>query len=263
MPKKFHHIDRTLLYIFLLLFCCASSVAVAQTHPVVGTWDVTISGLVKGGGYLTFAEDNSIAGYIIIRPHPEDDTTIDFNAGFFVIDGIWDIDHSNHVFGFFTGTPDSNCAPEDQVLTVNSFSGIVKVGKTTELRIKAKTDTLVMTLAGAPADFGAEPVDPSGLSTAKVLKDGSVFREFFSIDPSSPSYPNLYPLDGYGVNYSIKGCVLLFDSGKRVALALQEESAGQIRNRRHLSGALNRHKGTAVVVGWDKNMKSVQMDITP
>jgi hypothetical protein len=276
---------------------------------------------VRGGGYLTFADDNTISGYIIIKPHPSPTTTTTTGAttttttgttttttattttttlatttratttaaattttgffdsvGFFMIDGTWDIDQSNRVIGLFTGTSNENCGPADQVLNVNSFSGSIKSikkkgGTTQQLNIQANTDTFGMTIVGAPA--GIVPDYLSGSWTAKVLKNGSPFREFFSLatpsedlTPSLLGLPNLYVLEGSGVNYSTSGCVSLYASGSLTALQLMEliddpNDPGNLisQNSRTVSGDLNHKKGTAALPGWDKNMNPVQMNI--
>jgi hypothetical protein len=269
---------------------------------------------VRGGGYLTFADDNTISGYIIIKPHPSPTTTTTTGAttttttgttttttattttttlatttratttaaattttgffdsvGFFMIDGTWAIDQSNRVIGLFTGTGRTNCQPvdennpADQVLNVNSFSGSIKSikkksGTTEQLNIQANTDTFGMTIVGAPA--GSVPDYLSGSWTAKVLKNGSPFREFFSLALSILGLPNLYDLVGSGVNYSTSGCVSLYASGSLTALQLQEEdSNGEVQNSRNVSGDLNHKKGTAALPGWDENMNPVQMNI--
>jgi len=117
-----------------------------------------------------------------------------------------------------------------------------------------------MTLAGGPAT-SPPPIDLSGPWNARVLKDGIVFREIFSLTPSVLDLANLYDLvDGEGPSYSTTGCLLVFSSGNKIAVEIQEEPGGTVRN---VSRPLNLKRGTAVLIGWSDNLKSVQMNIAP
>ena len=51
----------------ILIFCCIGSVAGAQVP--VDTWSVTIKGNVIGSGYITFWDDFTLTGYIMMRPN--------------------------------------------------------------------------------------------------------------------------------------------------------------------------------------------------
>ena len=253
---------RSLFIIFFLVLCSGPSLAVAQPSIEI-TWDITVTGRkVVGGGYLTFNSDGTVAGHILIRPNPGlANNPTEYNVGFFVIDGTWlpELpDSSNHVFGFFTGTADSNCGPDDQVLTASSFSATLRVGKKTplgQLNMTAQTNNFAMSVTGVP--YGPPAGDLAGQWNAKVTKNKVKFVETFSLEPSVLGFDNLYDLDGSGSSYLTKGCALLFASGTKIALGLQEGS-GPLRN---VSGSFNAAMKKGSLTGWDEGLKSVQMNI--
>jgi len=259
----------------ILIFCCICIGYVARAQDPVDTWSVEIGGNVVGSGYITFLDDSTLTGYIIIKP-----TTGGIHSsapspplGFFKIDGEWATDRPNHRRGFFTGSQDVICVPTGSGLNIdleaNSFSATVKM-KTTETGSEPKKLSMTAQTNNGPMQFKGKPpvplTDLDGTSwTAKVLTVTATkphytthFTEFFTLTSSDPDLPNLYDLvDGTGANYSVTGCVLL-SAGNKMAAQI-EESGGTVR---YVRGRFNPKKEKASLTGYDSDEASVSITMT-
>jgi hypothetical protein len=115
--------------ILAALFC--SSVQVADAQIDLKPWDFNITGVVTGLARITFVDDGTLSGYLIVRPTPHINpinlpTVVAY--GFTTFDGEWSFDGNGHLIGFFGGGSSE--------LPLNmSFSGKLS---TTAMSLKAK-----------------------------------------------------------------------------------------------------------------------------
>ncbi len=239
---------------------------------VVDTWSVNIAGNVTGAGYLTFFDNFTLAGYIIIKPtnpNPKATTTpATLNVGFFLIDGHWVQDGSNpnHRIGFFTGSSDETCGGT-QVLNGNSFSLKVKTSKTgakLSISMSAQTNDGLLQFTGIPPVVLTN-FDSTSWS-ATVRKGANKFVELFDLQLSVLGLDNLYDVvNGIGAGYSITGCVLFSAAGKVAAEIVEiADSDGTTQATRNVKGTFNTTKNpdTATLTGNDSNKAIVSMKLT-
>lgn len=117
--------------LWVILFLCFPLLASAQTDPTATTFQISFSDRAKGIGYLTFEAGDVLSGYFMIKG-----TKATTPAGFFVVDGRWQIDAGGRVTGFFTGTSAAQCGVGDSAVnttftaTVNQ-SGNAAIGDST------------------------------------------------------------------------------------------------------------------------------------
>jgi hypothetical protein len=268
--------------------------AVAQAQPIVDVWNVNISGIVIGTGYLYFdvGNPNTVKGYIIIKPNrktnPLNQPAV-FDFGFFGVTGQWFNGPKNTVGGFFSGG--SAEIPFD----VTSFSASVKTSSTSKkLTMKATTTDGPMKVSGTPAIPLVLP-DLTGTWTATVLKDGVKFNEIFDLalapsvcvlvdftDPTNPecfdSVPafNTYTMAGNGPSYELgkpannePGMVVL-SARNQIGLVVEEFEIDKNTQKpadsgiiRSVVGTFNPSQNKASMTGEDDSHLNVQIIMTP
>jgi hypothetical protein len=249
---------RVLIAWTILVFCCVGSVAWAQV--VVDEWSVDIKGNVLGTGYMTFWNDFTLTGHMIIRPNlGADPLPAAFTVGFFEIEGEWRADKGNRRVGFFTGISGGACGANTTDLKVPSFSGTVTGKGHARLHMTAKTDNGPMQLAGTPPGEPGDLDGTSWIAAVSKTKENVTghFTEFFTLT-SSLDFPNLYELEGVGGGGDglVRGCLLLSAKNK---MAVQIEDSDGVRNA---TGKFNPRRARASLNGSDDDGAGVSITMT-
>lgn len=184
-------------------------VANAAFVSPVGTWDLTVSGAKLGSAYLTFNDDGTITGYILVIPAHGNTggATHTASFGFATLSGEWEPNQYGQIAGFL------NNPPSDTVrLDITSFLGRVsKNGKV--FSITGQTADGNVALKGVP--FAELTALPSTWTIDKELTSGPVksrliWTEIFSAQPDPfLGGNNLYDLQGAGADLCIFGFAAL------------------------------------------------------
>src|ERR1044071_242671 len=207
---------------FALLLGGLGLTAQAQNSPV-GTWDCSYSHARRGTAYITFGDDFTINGILILTPVPSGTnnfTTSERTNAFgahTITNGVWHFGTTANasrapVVGFYTA---NFYVGNELVVTPVSFSATVTPGK--KIIITSTVDGRIVFLKGVPAT----PLpDISGSYYGKGRNEGVLFNEFFTLKRSSQDYlnnnPNAYDLEVQGAGYSLSGFALL--SKQRISL---------------------------------------------
>jgi hypothetical protein len=267
----------------VILFCSLGAVAQAVVDPTGVLWDLQVTGYaVVGSGYMEFYGDNTLFGYLIIKPNmalKPYQRPAEVHFGFFVVQGEWAFDAKGRVIGFFSGG--SQAVPLD----ISSFTATVTAPPKARINISATSNNGTMHFSGAPENLSLPDLTGSSW-TATVLKNKVRSSEFFNltgifvacldvplpVDPNpcvnTVPLPYVYGLAGDGASTVLDGAAML-NGTNRVSINLEEfdidkdtglpETDGNIRS---VTGKVNFTKKTASMDGTDEAKANVKVTAT-
>lgn len=215
--------------ILAALFCSSAQVAEAQID--LKPWNFNVTGVVTGLARITFVDDGTLSGYLIVRPtthiNPINLPTV-VAYGFTTFDGEWSFDGAGNLIGFFGGGSSE--------LPLNmSFSGKLS---TTTMSLKATGNDGFWRMKGIQEDADTS-FDLTSWSAA-ILTGTQKSFEFFDLssclDDPPPAVPadcvtpapdNLFALFGGTAGSDTVGLALIGQG--RIALIIENVATGMTR----------------------------------
>ncbi len=186
------------------LFLGGVANATSWVTPVIGTpWDFTVSGAKLGSGAITFWDDNTITGYVLVIPASTKNGQAGqaVSYGFFDLEGEWEFNQSGQIVGFMNNDPS-----ETVRLDIDNFSGSVSSnGQSQSFKFTGQTVDGSLTFNGAPIQMQTNP--PSLWTINKIMQGAVTFTEIYNTwqDVEYGGYNNLYDFSGVGADICIWG----------------------------------------------------------